>query len=61
LVRSTNVCVYYLAEKTKSIVGVDVDDGMACSVDKMELSKIIEHLEKEFEVKIGKMDYYVGF
>lgn len=61
LVSSADACVYYTAGNTKTIVGIHVDDGMACSVDKMELSKIIHHLEKEFEVKTGKMDYYVGF
>ena len=56
-----DACLYYSSGKTKSTAGVHVDDRMACYVDKMELSKLIRHLEKEFEVKTEKMNYYVGF
>jgi hypothetical protein len=46
---------------TKTMVGIHVDDGLACSMDKTKLDRIIKHLEKEFKVKTNDVDYYVGF
>jgi hypothetical protein len=54
-------CVYFNTSKIKTIVGIHVDDGLACSTDRTKLNMIIKHVEKEFEVKQGAMDYYVGF
>jgi hypothetical protein len=53
-------CVYFNTGEIKTIVGIHVDDGLICSTDRIELDMIIKHLEKEFEVKQGAMDYYVG-
>ena len=62
LVSNADACVYYYKEEVqKTIVGIHVDDGLACSVDKTKLKKIIKHLEKEFEVKTSDIEYYVGF
>ena len=62
LVSNADACFYYNKEEVrKTIVGIHVDDGLACSIDKTELEKIIQHLEKEFEVKTSDIEYYVGF
>jgi hypothetical protein len=61
LVSNADSCVYYNPGKIKTIIGIYVDDRMACFVDKTELDKIIKHLETKFDVKTGVVDYYVGF
>jgi hypothetical protein len=53
--------VYYNTWKMKTMIGIHVDDGLACSVDKTELDKIVKHLEREFDVKTRAVDCYVGF
>ena len=62
LVNNADACVYYNKEEVrKTIVGIHIDDGLACSIDKTKLEKIIKDLEKEFEVKTSDIEYYVGF
>lgn len=45
---------------SKLLVAIYVDDGLVAGTNLDEITPFIENLEKEFQIKIGSLDYYLG-
>lgn len=57
----TDQCVFSTEDKT-IIIAIYVDDGLAITKDKEKLFKVLNHLEKEFKIKVyEKPKNYIGF
>ena len=59
-----DTCVYYRLTANQTvdlIVGIFVDDGIVCATNEADLDAVIQHLQTNFKVTHGQMDYYVGF
>ena len=64
LTSDADTCVYYrltAANTVDLIVGIFVDDGIVCATSEADLDAVIQHLQTNFKVTHGPMDYYVGF
>ena len=64
LTSDADTYVYYRLTPSKSIdliVGIFVDDGIVCATSADDLDAVIQHLQTNFKVTYGPMDYYVGF
>lgn len=54
-----DACVFK-ADKSKIILAIFVDDGLIAADNEEIVDKLLTNLEKEFEVKKGNLDYFLG-
>ena len=57
---SADPCVYVSDKEGYIILGIYVDDGLLCCSSKTTKDKMINEMNKKFEIKVGMPNCFVG-
>lgn len=58
---SSDSCVFVSKHGQKKIVlGIFIDDGIIAATDESDITRLIDHLTKEFEIRVLDAKYFIG-